>query len=54
MGNCCSKELILDDERNINSLKIFYNKNIMKHIGLTPVDYFEGEPRFSQTLCFIK
>lgn len=42
MGNCCSKELILDDERNINSLKIFYNKNIMKHIGLTPVDYFEG------------
>jgi hypothetical protein len=40
MGNCCSKELILDDERNMNSLKILNNKNIMKHIGLTPVDYF--------------
>lgn len=40
MGNCCSKELLFDNERNINSLNQFNNKNIMEHISLTPFDYY--------------
>lgn len=40
MGNCCSKELVFNDEINTNSLYILHNKNLMKHVGLTPFDYF--------------
>jgi hypothetical protein len=40
MGNCCSKELVFNDERNNNSLYILHNENVMKHIGLTPFDYY--------------
>ena len=40
MGNCCSKELVFNDERNNNSLYILHHQNLMKHISLTPFDYF--------------
>ncbi len=40
MGNCCSKELVFNDERNNNSLYILHNENLIKHIDLTPFNYF--------------
>ncbi len=40
MGNCCSKETLFNNERNINSLELLNNKNVMKYICLTPYDYY--------------
>jgi hypothetical protein len=40
MGNCCSKELVFNDERNNTSLYILNNENLMKYIGITPFDNF--------------
>ena len=40
MGNCCSKEKLFNDERNNNLLDTLNNENLMKHITLTPFDYY--------------
>ena len=40
MGNCCSKESLFNNEKNTNSMQLLCNENIMKHVCLTPINYY--------------